>query len=849
MIKIIILLLITASPCWAANIHCGASATGNGSGSDWNNQMALPRGTSPVRGNVYYAADGSYGSSTFNTSESGTTLITIKKATEADHGSATGWSSAFGDGQATFGSTVTFDSNYWIFDGNGTHTVPSKTSADYGFKVETSSLAQGTGIIKIGTSSGITDITIKYVHSRCTQNADNADNGTVNVRFYPSADNFRIKLQNCYIENSGKDGMQLNQASFVLIERCFMRRLGKKHNPSHGQTIMMFHNHTDIIFRWNIFEACEGEALCGYGADNQADNGVVRMRWYGNIVYYRNATVEQYAFNSGLVANHYSVMDRIEGILLYNNTFVNLRDSLIYNGASFPTRTHFPVESSASKVFAPMAAYNQLFYNCNTSSVQQMTTSHHASGGLGTAGGSSEQTGIPSSIFVNYSSNDFRLATATTAGKTVSGESWWDTSDTFFGFLDSNLDMYGTVRGADGTWDRGAIEFSAGGQPGSIQLSAASYQVGEAGGTVTITATRTGGSTGAVGVSYATSNSTATSGSDYTSASSTLSWADAETADKTFAVTITQDADVEGDETFTATLSSPTGGASLGSPSAATVTIVDDEAPSIPLMGGLIFEAEDGLIESPFAVASGAIAQPSEVSNPASGGRARYRVTIPSTGDYRMEVEVDAATTGSNSFYIEFDAEPTEAADVCDIISLTTGVETRGVNHRGAGAFDNPEFQPKVWNLTAGEHILYVRGREASTELDSWAIITTVTSDTEPPSPDPMTWESPPSADDQDSITMTASLASDATVPVEYSFEETGGQQGGTNSGWQTSRTYTDTGLVAGRQYTYRVRARDAVGTPNVTGYSTSLSDTTDQLENAGCRKVGRSSKRGSRTP
>jgi len=43
-------------------------------------------------------------------------------------------------------------------------------------------------------------------------------------------------------------------------------------------------------------------------------------------------------------------------------------------------------------------------------------------------------------------------------------------------------------------------------------------------------------------------------------------------------VAITQDTVVESSETFTATLSGPTGGATLGTPAAMTVTIVDDDS-------------------------------------------------------------------------------------------------------------------------------------------------------------------------------------------------------------------------------------------------------------------------------
>ncbi|HAT11913.1 MAG TPA: hypothetical protein DCS97_15295, partial [Planctomycetes bacterium] len=107
---------------------------------------------------------------------------------------------------------------------------------------------------------------------------------------------------------------------------------------------------------------------------------------------------------------------------------------------------------------------------------------------------------------------------------------------------------------------------------GSLSFSSATYTQAEGNSgsaTATITVTRTGGSSGAVGVSYATSNGMATSGSDYTAASGTLSWADGETASKTFTVAVLGDTAVEGDETVNLALSSATGGATLGT-SAAT---------------------------------------------------------------------------------------------------------------------------------------------------------------------------------------------------------------------------------------------------------------------------------------
>ncbi|GMU34952.1 MAG: hypothetical protein HS101_11080 [Planctomycetia bacterium] len=93
--------------------------------------------------------------------------------------------------------------------------------------------------------------------------------------------------------------------------------------------------------------------------------------------------------------------------------------------------------------------------------------------------------------------------------------------------------------------------------------------------------------------------------------------------------------------------------------------------------------------------------------------------------------------------------------------------------------------------------------------------------DVTPPQPEPMTFSSNPAALSTSSITMTATIATDATNPVQYFFEETTGGPGGTTSGWQTPNSYVDAGLNANTLYAYRVKARDAVlPTPNENTFS-----------------------------
>ena len=88
-----------------------------------------------------------------------------------------------------------------------------------------------------------------------------------------------------------------------------------------------------------------------------------------------------------------------------------------------------------------------------------------------------------------------------------------------------------------------------------------------------------------------------------------------------------------------------------------------------------------------------------------------------------------------------------------------------------------------------------------------------------PPIPNPTTWSVLPHAVSDVAIEMVASTSTDLDG-VEYYFDEVTGNPGGSDSGWQDSSAYTDTGLSSGTEYCYRVRARDKSPNHNVTDWS-----------------------------
>src|SRR5262249_8844240 len=155
----------------------------------------------------------------------------------------------------------------------------------------------------------------------------------------------------------------------------------------------------------------------------------------------------------------------------------------------------------------------------------------------------------------------------------------------------------------------------------TLRFSSGAYSVSEATPVATITVLRTGPLAGTVTVQYATSDGTATAGADYRAVTGTLTFGVGVTS-KTFTVPIINDALVEGPETVTLTLSNPGGGALLGTPSTAELTITDNDAG-----GAFQFSLETYPVSEP---ASGATPQTGTITvtrtgpagaTPGGGGR------------------------------------------------------------------------------------------------------------------------------------------------------------------------------------------------------------------------------------
>ncbi|HJZ79844.1 MAG TPA: Calx-beta domain-containing protein, partial [Pyrinomonadaceae bacterium] len=138
---------------------------------------------------------------------------------------------------------------------------------------------------------------------------------------------------------------------------------------------------------------------------------------------------------------------------------------------------------------------------------------------------------------------------------------------------------------------------------GVLQFNAANFNVNENAGTATVTVDRVGGNSSAVSVHYSAGSNSATAGSDFTSVSGNLNWAAGDLSSKTFTVPIIDDSLNENNETVTLVLSNPTGGASLGNPKLATLTILDDDpAPALSISDVSVVEGNSGTTAANFTI-------------------------------------------------------------------------------------------------------------------------------------------------------------------------------------------------------------------------------------------------------
>jgi hypothetical protein len=429
---VFLFLLLIFLPASAANHYVRQGATGNGS--DWTNACGDFTGScavsSLVRGDTYYVGAGSYTSKTWNTPDSGTLVITIKKATTADHGTDTGWNSAYA-AQATFTERNDIETDYWVFDGQvGDYATGGIGS--YGFK-EQYSVGDYAGCGSSGGTTGAgfllcgSNVTIRYVD--CSGYAGTGDYN------YPG----QAKCIEAYQGNNWT-------VSHVAMHGCESCLQGGQNNWVVEYSYMYNSRSISTNFHNNIYYLGGGSGgIFRYNKawDYNSEGVFLTEGPLSNIYIYGNVFASdgtQSGYPRGVeLRQDFSYTN----VFMYNNTFYNLNDGAIND-----------LTGSTGNTCTGCYAWNNLAvltgYSFSASAVNQ----------------SNNVSDSTTSRFLSVSplyTADFHLKSATTNGSTLS--STLPASCTV-GVNCYNIDPDGKTRGADGTWDVGAYEYGGSAQPG-----------------------------------------------------------------------------------------------------------------------------------------------------------------------------------------------------------------------------------------------------------------------------------------------------------------------------------------------------------------------------------------------
>lgn len=312
----------SSSPSSCHYIRKGASGAGNGS--NWTDAWDDLDDATFIRGHTYFVAYGTgYTGRDFNTAASGSTYIYIKKAISTDHGTSTGWSSSYGDGQAAVDNgTISVLTDYWVFDGQNGEISDGDDETAYGFimkRTSTSSDMRLFGIPNIGDHSYDPDY-IKIAHwafvlpgasySSYVQTAiySNTQGGDC-----VSGINTGSLIKACYFKNShthiGLYGFQ-----DLIIEDCWFDEIHdnvthEQHfatNNSDNMTVRNNYFYHPYLYAWGA----HGE-LC---ATTNSD-----AKFYGNIV----ECDPLLDLNSVFGNADSGTPDVIDNMWVVHNTFIN----------------------------------------------------------------------------------------------------------------------------------------------------------------------------------------------------------------------------------------------------------------------------------------------------------------------------------------------------------------------------------------------------------------------------------------------------------------------------------------------------------------------------------------------
>ena len=298
-----------------------SEATGGNNGSDWTNAwVQLP--ATLTRGHCYYIADGTYPAYIFDDAVSGSVNIVIKKATADDHGTNTGWMSAYGDGTASF-QPLRFTSSYYILDGQ----------ANRGIKIMGGYQGHIVSILYSGVIIRNCELDGNFVYDGAQNyQTDGACTGIGIGDDTPWNSSF-VTIENCNIHNIADDGLQVYNSDHVYIKNNIVHDLhtcgtdavlNGPCNNGHSDSMEIFNLRNSEIDSNFIYDSVTTNAALFFGD--------VAEQYGGYEVYCKNIRLTNNIFytpEAGFVV----YFDEADGIKAYNNIFWGRQDGR-YGGVS-----------------------------------------------------------------------------------------------------------------------------------------------------------------------------------------------------------------------------------------------------------------------------------------------------------------------------------------------------------------------------------------------------------------------------------------------------------------------------------------------------------------------------------
>ena len=240
---------------------------------------------------------------------------------------------------------------------------------------------------------------------------------------------------------------------------------------------------------------------------------------------------------------------------------------------------------------------------------------------------------------------------------------------------------------------------------GMVQFTSAQQTVSEAGGPVTLTVSRAGGSDGAASVQYTiTDPSGGTRVAVPGGVVGTLNWLDGDSTNRSIVLNVIDNSDIDGDIDVLATLSNAAG-VGLGALTTSTISIIDDEIPNTVQFTPATYAVSesDGSVTITMSVARpGGVSGVVNISVLASPGGSSNTATFPDdygqvSGDF-FQLNWGANQTGTRSFTIDIsgDSDDTEGPEtfVLDVVDVfgadVTGPSTALVTIQDSAVVANP---------------------------------------------------------------------------------------------------------------------------------------------------------------